>query len=128
MSNYNPFIEKSPSAIVTFNTKNNKISYEVILISYIENDQYKHRQLINCFFNACNITKSNKHILHVATESNILKIWSGKKPSGMITASNKNMTLEYKLILTSHTENDDELWSQQETLGGINYIISNCIK
>ena len=125
MINNNTFFDKEPAAIATIVSRKNNIAYEILLISYVEDNKDKHNRLLFYFYNACHMTKSDNNKIGTLTNKDIMSIYSGKGPSGAITVSDKKGNPLYKMILVSHSKNESAIIKHQERFGMTSYITSS---
>lgn len=106
MKNYKTFIEKEPSAIATVVSRKGNLCYEVLLISYFENDSNEHQKLLFNFFNSCTAAMSNNTKMKSLTNKDVTALYSEKDPSAITTVCDKENNPLYKMILVSHAKND----------------------
>lgn len=117
------FFEKEPVAMATIISRKNNISYEILLVSYIEHNKEKHQDLLFNFYNACHMAKSdNNHITF--TNKDVMTVYSGKEPCGIFTATDKENNPIYKMYLVSHAKTDSAIYKHQVRFGMAHYIVS----
>ena len=120
------FFEKEPVAMATIISGKNNISYEILLVSYIEHNKEMHQDLLFNFYNACHMTKSNNN--HITfTNKDVMTVYSGKEPCGIVAATDKENNPIYKMYLVSHAKTDSAIYKHQERFGIAHYIVSGFI-
>ena len=117
------FFEKEPVAMATIISRKNNISYEILLVSYIEHNKEMHQDLLFNFYNACHMTKSDNNHITFANKD-IMTVYSGKEPCGIVTATDKENNPIYKMYLVSHAKKDSAIYKHQERFGIAHYIVS----
>ncbi len=125
MTNNNTFFDKEPAAIATIVSRKDNLSYEILLISYVEDDEEKHQRLLFYFYNACHMTKSDSNKIGVLTNKEVMSIYSGNKSCGEIAVSDNKGNPLYKMILVSHAKNESAIEKHQERFGMASYITSS---
>ncbi len=117
------FFEKEPVAMATIISRKNNISYEILLVSYIEHNKEMHQDLLFNFYNACHMTKSdNNHITF--TNKDVMTVYGGKEPCGIVTATDKENNPISKMYLVSHAKTDSAINKHQERFSMAHYIVS----
>lgn len=124
MTNNKTFIEKEPAAIATIVSRKNNLSYEILLISYVEDDEEKHQDLLFYFENACYMAKSDNNKLGTFAYKNVMSVYSGKEPCAIITMTDSKDIPLYKMILVSHAKNAYAIEKHQERFGMTSFITS----
>lgn len=121
---YNNFFEKEPAAIATIVSRKNNIVYEILLISYIEDNKEMHQDLLFYFENACYMAKSDNNKLGAFDYKDVMSAYSGKEPCAIITMSDSKDIPLYKMILVSHAKNAYAIEKHQERFGMTSFITS----
>lgn len=121
---YNNFFEKEPAAIATIVSRKDNLSYEILLISYVEDNEEMHQHLLYYFANACYMAKSDNNKLGTFAYKDVMSVYSGKEPCAIITMTDSTENPLYKMILVSHAKNAYAIEKHQERFEMTSFITS----